>query len=144
MSEIVDIFARQILDSRGNPTVEVDVTLEDGSTGRAAVPSGASTGAYEAHEVRDGEDAYGGKGVHKAVDAVVFDVGVVVQLVVRTAHATLGRRCFSLWDCHGRVKLNNNPYIEDADSGELRRPHHIDLKTGVHRGHQVLEPKEDY
>ena len=70
MSEIVDIFARQILDSRGNPTVEVDVTLEDGSTGRAAVPSGASTGAYEAHEVRDGEDAYGGKGVHKAVDAV--------------------------------------------------------------------------
>ncbi|MEM5517495.1 phosphopyruvate hydratase [Henriciella sp. AS95] len=70
MSEIVDIYARQILDSRGNPTVEVDVTLEDGSTGRAAVPSGASTGAYEAHELRDGEDAYGGKGVHKAVEAV--------------------------------------------------------------------------
>ncbi|RIJ28113.1 phosphopyruvate hydratase [Henriciella mobilis] len=70
MSEIVDIYARQILDSRGNPTVEVDVTLEDGATGRAAVPSGASTGAYEAHELRDGEDAYGGKGVAKAVDAV--------------------------------------------------------------------------
>ncbi|MGB3626951.1 MAG: phosphopyruvate hydratase [Henriciella sp.] len=70
MTEIVDIFARQILDSRGNPTVEVDVTLDGGSTGRAAVPSGASTGAYEAHELRDGEDAYGGKGVHKAIDAV--------------------------------------------------------------------------
>ncbi len=70
MSEIVDIYARQILDSRGNPTVEVDVTLDDGSTGRAAVPSGASTGAYEAHELRDGEDAYGGKGVGKAIDAV--------------------------------------------------------------------------
>jgi len=70
MSEIVDIYARQILDSRGNPTVEVDITLEDGSTGRAAVPSGASTGAYEAHELRDGEDAYGGKGVNKAIDAV--------------------------------------------------------------------------
>jgi enolase len=70
MSEIVDIHARQILDSRGNPTVEVDVTLEDGSTGRAAVPSGASTGAYEAHELRDGEESYGGKGVHKAIDAV--------------------------------------------------------------------------
>ena len=55
MSEIVDIFAREILDSRGNPTVEVDVTLADGATGRAAVPSGASTGAYEAHELRDGE-----------------------------------------------------------------------------------------
>jgi enolase len=71
MSEIIDIHAREILDSRGNPTVEVDVTLEDGSTGRAAVPSGASTGAYEAHEQRDGDKArYGGKGVLKAVDAV--------------------------------------------------------------------------
>ncbi len=71
MSEIIDIHAREILDSRGNPTVEVDVTLEDGSTGRAAVPSGASTGAYEAHEQRDGDKTrYGGKGVLKAVDAV--------------------------------------------------------------------------
>ncbi|QYJ00333.1 phosphopyruvate hydratase [Henriciella algicola] len=70
MSEIVDIYARQILDSRGNPTVEVDVTLDDGSTGRAAVPSGASTGAYEAHELRDGGKEYGGKGVNQAVDAV--------------------------------------------------------------------------
>ena len=71
MSEIIDIHAREILDSRGNPTVEVDVTLDDGSTGRAAVPSGASTGAYEAHEQRDGDKArYNGKGVLKAVDAV--------------------------------------------------------------------------
>ena len=71
MTEIADIFAREILDSRGNPTIEVDVTLEDGATGRAAVPSGASTGAYEAHELRDGEPArYGGKGVEKAVEAV--------------------------------------------------------------------------
>ena len=70
MSEIVDIHARQILDSRGNPTVEVDVTLEDGSFGRAAVPSGASTGAYEAHELRDGGEEYFGKGVMDAVDAV--------------------------------------------------------------------------
>jgi enolase 1/2/3 len=71
MSEIIDIHAREILDSRGNPTVEVDVTLEDGSVGRAAVPSGASTGAYEAHEQRDGDKArYLGKGVLKAVDAV--------------------------------------------------------------------------
>jgi len=71
MSEIIDIHAREILDSRGNPTAEVDVTLEDGSLGRAAVPSGASTGAYEAHEQRDGDKArYLGKGVLKAVDAV--------------------------------------------------------------------------
>ncbi|NDB69074.1 MAG: phosphopyruvate hydratase, partial [Methylocystaceae bacterium] len=68
MTEIVDIIARQILDSRGNPTVEVDVTLEDGSMGRAAVPSGASTGAHEAVELRDGDKSrYGGKGVEKAV-----------------------------------------------------------------------------
>ncbi|MBV1704855.1 MAG: phosphopyruvate hydratase, partial [Hyphomicrobiales bacterium] len=71
MTAIVDIVAREILDSRGNPTLEVDVTLEDGSHGRAAVPSGASTGAHEAVELRDGDKKrYGGKGVLKARDAV--------------------------------------------------------------------------
>src|ERR1700759_3668296 len=71
MTEIVDITAREILDSRGNPTVEVDVVLEDGAMGRAAVPSGASTGAHEAVEKRDGDKKrYGGKGVLAAVDAV--------------------------------------------------------------------------
>jgi enolase len=71
MTAIIDITAREILDSRGNPTVEVDVTLESGAFGRAAVPSGASTGAHEAVELRDGDKArYGGKGVLKAVDAV--------------------------------------------------------------------------
>ncbi|MDP1631477.1 MAG: phosphopyruvate hydratase [Caulobacter sp.] len=71
MTEIVDIIAREILDSRGNPTVEVDVILEDGSFGRAGVPSGASTGAHEAVEMRDGDKArYGGKGVLKAVEAI--------------------------------------------------------------------------
>ena len=77
MSSILDIHARQILDSRGNPTVEVDVILDDGSVGRAAVPSGASTGAYEAVEKRDGDKAvYNGKGVLEAVHAVnteIFD-----------------------------------------------------------------------
>src|SRR6202046_242218 len=77
MTAIVDIIGREILDSRGNPTVEVDVVLEDGSTGRAAVPSGASTGAHEAVETRDGDKArYLGKGVRKAVEAVngeIFD-----------------------------------------------------------------------
>ena len=77
MSAITDIHAREILDSRGNPTVEVDVELESGAFGRAAVPSGASTGAHEAVELRDGDKSrYGGKGVTKAVDAVngeIFD-----------------------------------------------------------------------
>ena len=70
MTAILDITGREILDSRGNPTVEVDVRLEDGSFGRAAVPSGASTGAHEAVELRDGGKRYGGKGVEKAVAAV--------------------------------------------------------------------------
>src|SRR3981189_2763722 len=77
MTAIIDIIGREILDSRGNPTVEVDVVLEDGSKGRAAVPAGASTGAHEAVELRDGDKArYHGKGVRKAVDAVngeIFD-----------------------------------------------------------------------
>ena len=77
MTAIIDIRAREILDSRGNPTVEVDVVLEDGSLGRAAVPSGASTGAHEAVELRDGDKSrYLGKGVLKAVAAVngeIFD-----------------------------------------------------------------------
>jgi len=77
MTQILDIIGREILDSRGNPTVEVDVILEDGSLGRAAVPSGASTGAHEANELRDGDKSrYLGKGVLKAVDAVnteIFD-----------------------------------------------------------------------
>jgi len=78
MTAILDIQAREILDSRGNPTVEVDVVLETGATGRAAVPSGASTGAHEAVELRDGDqDRYGGKGVQKAIQAVngeIFDI----------------------------------------------------------------------
>ena len=75
MTAIVDIVAREILDSRGNPTIEVDVTLEDGSMGRAAVPSGASTGAHEAVELRDGDKSrYLGKGVQKACDSVNRDI----------------------------------------------------------------------
>src|SRR5215213_6475710 len=77
MTAITDIIAREVLDSRGNPTVEVDVLLEDGAGGRAAVPSGASTGAHEAVELRDGDKSrYLGKGVLKAVGAVegeIFD-----------------------------------------------------------------------
>ncbi|MBL1234116.1 MAG: phosphopyruvate hydratase [Rhodobiaceae bacterium] len=76
MAAILDIIGREIMDSRGNPTVEVDVVLEDGAFGRAAVPSGASTGAHEAVELRDGESRFNGKGVLRAVEAVngeIFD-----------------------------------------------------------------------
>jgi enolase len=88
MTAIVDIVGREILDSRGNPTVEVDVVLEDGSKGRAAAPSGASTGTREAVELRDGEQRYLGKGVQKAVNAVngeIFDAlgGMDAELQVK-------------------------------------------------------------
>jgi enolase len=80
MTAILDIHARQILDSRGNPTVEVEILLEDGSTGRAAVPSGASTGAHEAVEKRDGDNSrYQGKGVLKAVEAVRGEIAGAVR-----------------------------------------------------------------
>ena len=79
MSYIEAVGAREILDSRGNPTVEVEVLLDDGSFGRAAVPSGASTGQFEAVELRDGGDRYLGKGVQKAVDAVIQKIGPAVE-----------------------------------------------------------------
>ena len=79
MAAIEGVIAREILDSRGNPTVEVEVLLEDGSTSRAAVPSGASTGAFEAYELRDGDSGrYLGKGVTKAVDAVMNTLGPAI------------------------------------------------------------------
>ncbi|MGN6250534.1 MAG: phosphopyruvate hydratase [Marmoricola sp.] len=79
MPAIDAVHAREILDSRGNPTVEVEVLLEDGSFGRAAVPSGASTGAFEAVELRDGGDRYLGKGVRKAVEAVLDRIGPAIE-----------------------------------------------------------------
>ena len=79
MAAIEAVGAREILDSRGNPTVEVEVLLDDGSFSRAMVPSGASTGAFEAVELRDGGDRYGGKGVEKAVSAVVNKIGPAVE-----------------------------------------------------------------
>ena len=80
MALIEAVGAREILDSRGNPTVEVEVLLEDGVVSRAAVPSGASTGAFEAYELRDGDkDRYLGKGVQKAVDAVIQTLGPAVE-----------------------------------------------------------------
>ena len=80
MAFIEAVGAREILDSRGNPTVEVEVLLDDGTLARAAVPSGASTGAYEAHELRDGDSGrYLGKGVQKAVDGVLDDLGPAIE-----------------------------------------------------------------
>src|SRR4051794_24319624 len=109
MTAIVDVHARQILDSRGNPTVEVDVTLEDGSMGRAAVPSGASTGAHEAVELRDGDKSrWGGKGVSKAVQAVNGEIAESVVGMEAEDQAALDAEMIALdgTENKGRVGAN--------------------------------------
>ena len=109
---IADVRAREILDSRGNPTVEVDVTLEDGSFGRAAVPSGASTGAYEAVELRDGDkDRYGGKGVSKAVANANGEIRRAVLGFDATEQAGLDARLLALDGTPNKGNLGANAIL---------------------------------
>ena len=112
MTTIIDIHAREILDSRGNPTVEVDVTLEDGSMGRAAVPSGASTGAYEAVELRDGDaDRYGGKGVRKAVEAVNGEIADALLEEDATEQAAVDAAMIELDGTPNKSRLGANAIL---------------------------------
>jgi enolase len=112
VTAIIDIHARQILDSRGNPTVEVDVMLEDGSTGRAAVPSGASTGAHEAVEKRDGDKSrWMGKGVQAAVDAVNADIAEVVLGLDAEDQSDVDRAMIELDGTHNKGRLGANAIL---------------------------------
>jgi enolase len=112
MTAILDITAREILDSRGNPTVEVDVTLEDGSFGRAAVPSGASTGAHEAVELRDGDKArYLGKGVTKAVAAVNGEIFEALVDFDAEDQITVDRTMISLDGTPNKARLGANAIL---------------------------------
>jgi len=112
MTAIVDVHARQILDSRGNPTVEVDVTLEDGSMGRAAVPSGASTGAHEAVELRDGDKSrWGGKGVDKAVQAVNGEIANAIVGLDAEEQSELDRTLIDLDGTPNKGKLGANAIL---------------------------------
>ena len=112
MTAIVDVHARQILDSRGNPTVEVDVTLEDGSMGRAAVPSGASTGAHEAVELRDGDKGrWGGKGVGKAVEAVNGAIADAVVGLEAEDQAALDAEMIALDGTENKGRLGANAIL---------------------------------
>ncbi|HVU29107.1 MAG TPA: phosphopyruvate hydratase [Sphingomicrobium sp.] len=112
MTAIVDVHARQILDSRGNPTVEVDVTLEDGSMGRAAVPSGASTGAHEAVELRDGDKTrWGGKGVEKAVQAVNGEIAQSVVGMEAEDQAALDSEMIALDGTKNKSRLGANAIL---------------------------------
>src|SRR6201993_4714993 len=112
MTAIVDIIGREILDSRGNPTVEVDVVLEDGAVGRAAVPSGASTGAYEAVELRDGDKTrYLGKGVRKAVDAVNGEIFDALGGMDAEAQAKIDETMISLDGTPNKGRLGANAIL---------------------------------
>ncbi len=111
MSKIASVHGRQILDSRGNPTVEVDVQLESGATGRAAVPSGASTGVHEAVELRDGGDAYGGKAVTKAVANVSGEIADAVRGLEASAQEALDRRLVDLDGTPNKGRLGANAIL---------------------------------
>ncbi|HEV2162506.1 MAG TPA: phosphopyruvate hydratase [Stellaceae bacterium] len=129
MTAITDITAREILDSRGNPTVEVDVVLESGARGRAAVPSGASTGTHEAVELRDGDKKrYGGKGVRKAVDAVNGEIFDAVSGRDATDQAGLDRVLIDLDGTPNKARLGANAILgvslacAKAAAAELGQP----------------------
>jgi len=112
VTAIIDIHARQILDSRGNPTVEVDVLLDDGSFGRAAVPSGASTGAHEAVELRDGDKAiYLGKGVTKAIEAVNTEIADTVLGLEAEDQADVDRAMIALDGTENKSRLGANAIL---------------------------------
>jgi enolase len=112
MSAIVDIRAREILDSRGNPTVEVDLRLESGAFGRAAVPSGASTGAHEAVELRDGDKKrYGGKGVLKAVAAVNGEIFDALSGIEASEQAKIDRMMIALDGTANKSRLGANAIL---------------------------------
>jgi enolase len=111
MSSIAQVSARQILDSRGNPTVEVEVTLDSGATGRAAVPSGASTGVHEAVELRDGGDAYGGKGVMKAVANAAGEIAATVRGLDAADQEALDRALIDLDGTPNKGRLGANAIL---------------------------------
>jgi enolase len=112
MAEITDIVAREILDSRGNPTVEVDVVLETGTTGRAAVPSGASTGAHEAVELRDGDKSrYGGKGVHKAIANIEGEIFDALSGLDATDQVKIDETMIDLDNTPNKARLGANAIL---------------------------------
>ena len=112
MTAIIDIHGREILDSRGNPTVEVDVLLEDGTLGRAAVPSGASTGAHEAVELRDGDKArYGGKGVRDAIEAVNGEIFEALSGLDATEQEHIDATLIALDGTPNKARLGANALL---------------------------------
>ncbi len=111
MSRIKSVIAREILDSRGNPTVEVEVTLDSGVRGVAAVPSGASTGAHEAVELRDGDSRYGGKGVQKAIAGIAHEIAPAVIGMDSTSQRVLDEKMIALDGTTNKARLGANALL---------------------------------
>jgi enolase len=132
MSAIVDLIAREILDSRGNPTVEVDVALESGAIGRAAVPSGASTGAHEAVELRDGDKArYGGKGVRNAIGNIIGEIAEAVEGLEATDQVALDDLLIDLDGTPNKSRLGANAIL--AVSLAVAKAAAVDLGLPLYR-----------
>ena len=121
MSSIVDVIAREILDSRGNPTVECDVLLESGVMGRAAVPSGASTGSREAHELRDGDTSrFFGLGVEKAVENVNTEIAEALISLDAQEQAFIDQTLITLDNSDNKSRLGANAILADQDQCNCR------------------------
>ena len=133
MSSIVDVVAREILDSRGNPTIEADVLLESGVMGRAAVPSGASTGEREAVELRDGDKSrYGGKGVLKAVEHVNTEISEAIVGLDATEQAFVDKTLIDLDGTDNKSRLGANAIL-----AEVKRQVGVPVLTDVHTEAEV-------
>ena len=139
--EIIAVTARQVLDSRGNPTVEADVYLEDGSMGRAAVPSGASTGVYEACELRDGGQEYGGKSVMKAVTNINTEIAEAVIGMNALDQAEIDQTMIDLDGTPNKSRLGANAIlavsmaVAHAAADSLHRRHQCKGPAGSHDEH---------
>ena len=128
MSLIFHVSAREILDSRGNPTVEADVLLEDGTMGRAAVPSGASTGAHEAVELRDGDpNRYAGKGVQRAVSALNDEIADALVGQSALNQAELDELLINLDDTENKSRLGANAVLAASLAIAKAAAKHVDL-----------------
>ena len=144
MSKIDSLHARQILDSRGNPTVEVEVALKSGAQGRAAVPSGASTGEFEATELRDGGDAYGGKGVLRAVANVNGEIAQAVKGFDVFDQKGLDRALIELDGTENKSRLGANAIlgVSLAAARAAAAEEHVlvdrHLRLAFHRGRHAV------
>jgi enolase 1/2/3 len=142
MTAIATLVGREILDSRGNPTVEVDMVLENGAFGRAAVPSGASTGAHEAHELRDGGMRYGGKGVRKAVEAVNGEIRKAVTGLDADGQRAIDQRLCELDGTENKKRLGANAIlgVSLATAKAAARDHNQPLYCYLSGGEAALLP----